>query len=153
MITPPSFSPAPASAPAQAKVVPAPRLRRQAPPAERELVLQLVHDLPDFVRLLYRLARDPRVRTLDKGIVLLALGYLAWPHDAIPDPIPLVGRLDDLLVLALALHRLLANAGTEVILDHWEGSPRSLELALGALDALGGLLPGRLQQLLSGRAG
>jgi uncharacterized membrane protein YkvA (DUF1232 family) len=130
-----------------------PRLRREATPGEQEVLLQLARDIPGFLRLLYRLALDPRVSAVDKGIVIATIGYIVWADDLIPDRIPFTGRLDDLFLLALALHRLLANAGTEVVFGHWEGSPRSLELALSALDTLGALLPQRVQELLRGRIG
>lgn len=52
---------------------------------------------------LYLAARDPRVPKPAKFIVGLIVAYALSPIDVIPDFIPLLGYLDDLLLLPLAL--------------------------------------------------
>lgn len=118
----------------------------------RETLAGIVRDVPSFVKLFARLARDPRVSTMDKALVAAVLVYLVSPVDLIPDwVVPVVGQLEDVYLLALALSRLVNNAGVDVLLDHWEGSPGSLEAALGALDRAGSVLPGPIQALLGKR--
>jgi uncharacterized membrane protein YkvA (DUF1232 family) len=132
--------------------VQAPRLRRgRGRGGERESLRALVRDIPSFVKLLGRLARDPRVSAADKAIVLASIGYLFLPADLIPDWIPALGEVEDVLVLALALSRLLNNAGIDVLMDHWDGDMASLESALSALDRATSLLPGPVRGLLGGR--
>lgn len=113
----------------------------------------LVRDLPNFVKLLGRLATDSRVSRVDKAIVVATLGYLIMPMDLIPDFIPFFGQLDDLFLLALALDRLLNNAGIDVILDHWDGQIATIEMTISALDRVGGLLPEQIRDLLRARIG
>ncbi|MFA4945677.1 MAG: DUF1232 domain-containing protein [Lentisphaeria bacterium] len=49
---------------------------------------------------LYRLAlRDPRTPWLPRLLLILALAYLASPIDLLPDFIPVLGQLDDLLLV------------------------------------------------------
>lgn len=127
----------------------APRLRRgRHSPAERENLKGLVRDIPNFLKLLGRLARDPRVSAADKALVVAALGYVLVPADAVPDWFPVLGEIDDVFVLAMALSRLLNHAGIEVLLDHWDGDPQNLEVALSALDRAGSFLPDRIRGLL-----
>jgi uncharacterized membrane protein YkvA (DUF1232 family) len=134
----------------------APRLRRRLRPAEgrdRETVKMLIRDIPSFLKLLYRLARDPRVSRLDKALVLGTVAYILVPLDFIPDLLPFLGQVDDIYLLALVLDRLLNNAGIDVLLDHWDGETASLEMAIAALDKAGSFLPERVRALLHQRVG
>ncbi len=47
--------------------------------------------------------RDPRTPWLAKGLVLLVVAYALSPIDLIPDFIPLLGYLDDLILLPLGI--------------------------------------------------
>lgn|GEM_PF-894831 len=115
--------------------------------------LGMVRDIPRYLKLLARLARDPRVSKVDKAIVAGVLVYMASPVDLVPDwVVPVVGQIEDVYLLALALSRLVNNAGMEVLMDHWDGDPSALEAALGVLDRAGSLLPGPVRAILGGRA-
>lgn len=63
---------------------------------------------------LYLAYKDPRVPWYAKIIILLLLGYLVSPIDLIPDFIPVIGYLDDLLILSFALYILLRLIPKEV---------------------------------------
>jgi uncharacterized membrane protein YkvA (DUF1232 family) len=131
--------------------VQAPRLRRfRREGSGRDAFRQVVRDIPNFVKLLARLATDPRVSRLDKALVVAAVGYMLLPVDVLPD-IPVIGQVDDVYVLALALDRLLNNAGIDLLLDHWDGDVESLETALATLDRAGSFLPERLRGFLGQR--
>ena len=132
-----------------------PRLRRRerGQVRDRETMKQLVRDLPKFLKLLWGLYRDTRVSSLDKGLVLVTIGYILMPMDFIPDFIPVLGQIDDIYLLALALDRLLNNAGVDVLLEHWEGEVASLEMAITALDKAGAFLPEQVRNLLRQKAG
>jgi len=70
--------------------------------------------LPDVVRLLRRLASDS---TLPRGVrvrLVLLLGYLLLPIDLVPDFIPVIGYLDDAVIVALALRSVVRVAGPDV---------------------------------------
>ena len=134
----------------------APRLRRRGSTsgggagavAKAETMLALVRDLPHFGRLAYRLARDPRVSKIDKALVLAAVADAAVPADAIPDVIPFLGQLDDVVVVGVALARLIHNCGVELILEHWDGDQGSLEAALAVVERASDLLPPPLKGVL-----
>jgi len=91
--------------------------------------------LPDVLRLLHRLTRDP---TLPRGVRLrvgLLLGYLAVPIDLVPDFIPVIGYADDVVVVAIALRSVTRVAGPDALDRHWPGTPEGLR----ALKQLAGL--------------
>jgi len=115
---------------------------------QRDILAHALRDLPNFGKLLYRLARDPRVSGFDKALVGAALAYAAIPADYIPDVIPVLGELDDLVVIGIALGRLVNNAGPELLYEHWDGDPENLDAALAALGRVASLIPGRLRTLL-----
>jgi len=58
--------------------------------------------------------------------LLVLVPYLASPIDLIPDFIPVLGQLDDALLVALALRRLVRTAGADVVRELWPGSEQSL---------------------------
>ena len=47
----------------------------------------------------YLAARDPRTPWYAKGVVFLTVAYMFSPIDLIPDFVPLLGYLDDLLIV------------------------------------------------------
>ncbi|OIO73522.1 MAG: hypothetical protein AUJ57_04170 [Zetaproteobacteria bacterium CG1_02_53_45] len=52
---------------------------------------------------LYLAARDPRVSPLAKFLIAIIVAYILSPIDLIPDFIPVIGYLDDLLLLPLGI--------------------------------------------------
>lgn len=63
------------------------------------------------------LAQDPRVPKLAKWLLGLAIAYAISPIDLLPDFIPIIGYLDDLLILPLFIFFALRLIPTEVIED------------------------------------
>jgi uncharacterized membrane protein YkvA (DUF1232 family) len=86
--------------------------------------------VPHCAILFKRLLGDPRVSRPRKLLLLATGAYLAFPLDLIPDFIPVVGQLDDALVVALALRGLVRGAGPELLSEHWPGPESSLRTVL-----------------------
>ena len=86
--------------------------------------------MPDCVVLVRRLLGDRRVRRREKLLLAAVGAYLALPFDVVPDFIPVAGQLDDAILMALVLRRLMRLAGAELVRGHWPGPPRGLELLL-----------------------
>lgn len=63
-----------------------------------------------------------------KVISWAAVAYVVSPIDIIPDFIPTIGKLDDVLVVAYAIDRLLAGVEPEVVAEAWDGSEDALDL-------------------------
>ncbi len=90
----------------------------------------LVRLVPDLVRLVHRLARDP---ALPRGVRIrlgALLVYLALPIDLVPDVIPVVGYADDVVVVALVLRSVVRHAGADAIEQHWPGTDAGLAAVL-----------------------
>ena len=86
--------------------------------------------LPDLVRLVRRLARDPEVPRGVRVRLWLLLAYLVSPVDLVPDFVPVLGYADDVVVVALALRAVVRRAGAEAIGRAWPGSPGGLAVVL-----------------------
>jgi uncharacterized membrane protein YkvA (DUF1232 family) len=78
--------------------------------------LPMVHRL----RLAWRLARSRRVPLRVRMPLLALLLYLAMPLDIVPDFIPVLGQLDDVLVAGLAVWWFLRTCPPEVAMDEIE---------------------------------
>jgi uncharacterized membrane protein YkvA (DUF1232 family) len=78
----------------------------------------LVRTLLSHVRLTLRLLREPRVPRLVKAVPILAVLYVVSPVDVIPDVIPILGQLDDLGVIVLALETFLKWCPSQAVEFH-----------------------------------
>jgi len=66
----------------------------------------------------YQLAlQDERISKLPKWLLGLAVAYALSPIDLIPDFIPIIGHLDDLIIIPLILLMALKMIPNEVIVD------------------------------------
>ena len=76
---------------------------------------------PEITILCERLVNDPRVSPFDKLQLRALAWYLSLRLDLIPDFIPVIGRLDDALVVAIAIHTAIKSADADLIRQHWPG--------------------------------
>ena len=124
---------------------PVPMRTRQAILAEAVLLV------PNLIKLLYRLLRDKRVPRRRRLAMTIVGAYVASPIDVIPDFVPVLGSVDDLIVLAFAVDFLLRSSPPEVVEEHWDGSIDGLELVRGIAAWCGEMLPDRFRRLFEPR--
>ena len=112
----------------------------------REILQEIALFLPRFVVLLKRLMTDPRVPRRNKWIAGGVLAYLVSPIDVVPDFVPGLGQLDDVIVVLLALHGLLNRVDEEVVLEHWDGDADLMRMIRAGFAAAAKLMPGKWEQ-------
>ena len=81
---------------------------READPFPREEFGRLLRHMPNYARLAWALAKDPRLSAARRAAVLAGAAYVLSPIDLVPGIIPVIGQLDDVLV-ALGVIRLALN--------------------------------------------
>ena|SRR5262245_16665358 len=113
-------------------------LARRLPPG---LLKDLVGFLPDCVETAKRLRRDPRVPRRAKLAVGFAALWVLSPIDLIPEFLPVIGPLDDIVVVALALRYAGRAIPRDVLLEAWPGNPTLLAKVLGRSAPRGGGRP------------
>ncbi len=101
------------------------RTRRGRAPGLRRLIaaaafLPIAERAPLYARLLWSLIVDERTPRSRKALLAGALGYIVLGRDIVPDHVPILGQLDDLVVVALA---------TELFLDGLDESLLREQLA------------------------
>lgn len=112
----------------------------------RSEVLPILSRLPAYGRLIYALVTEPSLPNADRTALLLAIGYQVSPVDLIPGFLPVIGQLDDLLVMLWGVRRAMAGVSVE----------RADELLAGAgltraqIDADTQVVRGTLQRIGTG---
>ena len=91
---------------------------------------RLVTAVPDLLALLKGLLRDPRVPRRSKFWVGFAFVWVLSPIDLIPEFLPVIGPLDDIVVVVLVLRHLLKTTPPGVLAEHWRGDPEVLARTL-----------------------
>jgi uncharacterized membrane protein YkvA (DUF1232 family) len=86
----------------------------------------LIAMLPDVIRLLRRLAADPATARGVRWRLLVAVVYNVQPINLIPDFIPVIGFVDNVVVIGWALRSAIHSAGSEAVARHWPGTPQEL---------------------------
>ena len=70
------------------------------------------------IHALYLAGRDPRVPWYAKALAAAVAGYALSPLDLIPDFIPVVGYLDDLILVPLGIVIVIRLIPTEIMAEH-----------------------------------
>ena len=86
--------------------------------ATRARALEILTHLPNFVRLYWRLFRDRRVPIWPKALLVGALAYVILPFDLIPDVLPVIGEVDDLVIVLVAARWFIRWCPPEIVREH-----------------------------------
>ena len=80
--------------------------------------IQFVTHLPKLAKLFSRLVKDPRVGLIPKLVLSGTLLYFIVPFDLIPDFIPGIGQMDDLLAIFIGAQAFLRLCPKAVVQEH-----------------------------------
>lgn len=79
----------------------------------------------DLISFIKAVAHDDRIPARDKTILLAMVALIISPIDLIPDWIPLIGMMDDLVLLAVILDYFFNVLDQEILLSHFPWSMKS----------------------------
>jgi uncharacterized membrane protein YkvA (DUF1232 family) len=77
------------------------------------------------IQFLKDVSNDDRIPSRDKKVLLIMIGLIISPIDFIPDWIPIIGILDDLVILSLILDYFFEYLDNKVLLFHYPFGMRS----------------------------
>lgn len=69
------------------------------------------------IRVYKLVLQDKRTPRLGKFFLSLAIGYLLFPFDLIPDFIPVLGQLDELIIIPILVYIALKLIPKEIIIE------------------------------------
>lgn len=103
-------------------------LAKRLPPG---LARELAAFLPACATTMRRLRRHPEVPRSARWMTVFALIWVISPIDLIPEFLPVIGPLDDVIVVALVLRFVARRIPPEVLFEAWPGEPRLLARLIG----------------------
>ena len=81
--------------------------------------------MKQLIKFVKDVANDDRIPANDKKILLTLLALIISPLDLIPDWIPVIGQLDDILMMALILDYLFEVLDQDILLSHYPWDMKS----------------------------
>ncbi len=94
---------------------------------------QLVRVVPDVLRLVRRLIGDPSTPFLVRAALVGLLLWLINPIDLVPEFVPVLGPLDDVVVAVIVLRFASKRLGTDVMRARWPGTEDGFALLSGVV--------------------
>jgi uncharacterized membrane protein YkvA (DUF1232 family) len=94
----------------------------------RDLAMPALRALPDIVRLARNLLADPRTPRSQKVALVVLIVWIVSPIDLLPEFLPGIGPLDDIVVAAVILRWVGRRAGPDRLRELWPGTPEGFAL-------------------------
>lgn len=87
--------------------------------------MKFFSDLKGF---LINVARDERIPSRDKKIIMALIALIISPIDLIPDWIPLFGQLDDVIMISIILNYFFTVLDNRILLSHYPWGMKSFAI-------------------------
>lgn len=81
--------------------------------------------LKELLSFIKNVANDPRIPSSDKKILLVLVALIISPIDIIPDWIPIIGVLDDFVLMGIVLDYFFNHLDNEILLSHYPWTMKS----------------------------
>jgi uncharacterized membrane protein YkvA (DUF1232 family) len=104
--------------------------------------------VPTYARLVWALALDARIPATRKAILVGAAGYVLVGRDLIPDDIPLLGGIDDLAVVVLAVEIFFDGIPNEILEEKIEELDIDLEAFRRDMEQVRRLTPAPVRRIV-----
>jgi uncharacterized membrane protein YkvA (DUF1232 family) len=101
------------------------------------LLKQVVEFLPSCVTTARRLRRHPDVPRRAKVALAVAVVWVVSPIDLLPEFLPVIGPLDDVVAVVLLLRYAARSIPRATLMEAWPGDPALLERLLGPNRSVG----------------
>lgn len=89
--------------------------------------------VPDLLRLIRALLADPQVPLGVRLALVILLAWLLNPIDLIPEFVPVIGPLDDVVVAVLVLRHVRRRLGDDELRRRWPGTDAGYTLLISVL--------------------
>lgn len=99
--------------------------------------------LIEFIR---AVANDERIPDRDKRVLLAMLALVLSPFDIIPDWIPVIGVLDDMVIIAIVLDYFFNVLDRQILLSHYPWGMKSFVVVQKTAHAVAVLTPGWVKE-------
>lgn len=96
------------------------------------LLRDMAEFLPAFVTCARRLRRNPAVPRRAKVALVVAILWVLSPIDLLPEFLPVIGPLDDVVAVVLLVRYAARSIPTDVLFAAWPAEPGLLRRLLGA---------------------
>ncbi|MCC7429596.1 DUF1232 domain-containing protein [bacterium] len=114
----------------------------------KEAMKELLLLIPNLLMLLYGLVKDSRVPVGEKNFLFFIIAYVLLPFDLIPDPIPFMGQIDDLFLVAVALKRIFDSVPQEVMQEYWNGEKDLIKTVEEVINLAVYFIPEKIRKVL-----
>ncbi len=114
-----------------------------AKPHSKFILMKFFKNLIGFVK---NVAGDPRIPERDKAMLLVFMALVISPFDIIPDWIPVIGLMDDAVIIAIILDYLFNHLDEEILLSHYPWGMISFVRTRRAARVVAALTPNWIKQ-------
>lgn len=107
----------------------------------KSLLKEAITLIPKLLRLFFKTMGDRRVSFNQKLLLFGTILYVISPLDFVPDFIPFAGQVDDILLLAVVVLKIMQQSGRSVFQNNWKDEQGLSDLGRRILKLASSFLP------------